>query len=139
MANEMKRNYDQCIEAWNTGKVELFKDIFTENCVYHMAPFPDMDIEALGQFIGGFRAAFSDFRVDTVEEIYQKSISSHLWTWQGTFDNESPVIPGKPNGEKTGGPGCSFIKWEGDKMVEIWHCGDWLGALQQMGIIPTLG
>jgi hypothetical protein len=29
-----------------------------------------------------------------------------------------------------------MARWEGDKGVEDWEHGDWLGMMQQLGLIP---
>jgi hypothetical protein len=35
--------------------------------------------------------------------------------------------------------GCTMARVEGGKIVEEWVLQDWLGFLQQLGVIPKLG
>ncbi len=139
MFTENLKNYKQFIEVWNTGHMDLLDDIVSADVVYHTPPFPDMNREALEQFMVGFRKAFPDFCVTTNEDIGAGNTTAHRWTWRGTFSGESPVLPAPPTGKQATGPGCHVIHWADGKAVEMWHHGDWLGALQQVGIIPPLG
>ncbi len=139
MSEELKGNYLRLAEVWNTGNLDLLDDIFSADVVYHLPPFPDMNLEALGQFIAGFRKAFPDFHVTIEEDIAASNTSAHRWTWRGTFTGESPVLPAPPTGKQATGLGCHIVHWADGKAVETWHYGDWLGALQQIGVIPPLG
>ncbi|MDJ0783902.1 MAG: ester cyclase [Desulfosarcinaceae bacterium] len=138
MTEELKGKYHLFTDVWNTGNLSLLAEIFSADAVYHMPPFPDMNLDALGHFVAGFRKAFPDFHVTFDEEIIAGDTTVHRWTWQGTFTGESPVIPAPPNGKHMSGPGCSVVHWSAGKAVEAWHHGDWLGALQQIGVIPPL-
>ncbi len=43
-----------------------------------------------------------------------------------------------PTGKRTTATGCHICQWVGDRCVEVWHFGDWLGWLQKAGVMPSL-
>jgi predicted ester cyclase len=138
MSEEFKSKFRKFVDIWRTGNVEQVEGIYTADFVYHMPPFPDMNLEALKQFVAGFRLAFPDFHVTIEEDIAVGNTSAHRWTWEATFTGETPLIPSPPTGKKAAGPGCHFMHWVDGKAAEVWHQGDWLGAMQQIGVIPPL-
>lgn len=48
-------------------------------------------------------------------------------------------MPGPPTGKSSRASGVVVMRWQGSKVVEVWHVHDWLGALQQLGVIPPMG
>ncbi len=139
MSEEYNVRYRQAAEVWNTGNVGLLDEFCAPTLLYHIAPFPDMNVEALKQFIGAFRMAFPDFHVDIEEDLIAGNRSAHRWTCSATFTGQSPLLPVPPTGKRAIVPGSHIVHWEEGKAVEMWHFGDWMGYLQQVGIIPPLG
>lgn len=139
MSEELRNNFVKFVDVWRTGNTEQVEGICSEDFVYHMPPFPDMDVKAFVEFGAGFRMAFPDFQVTIEEDAFDGNTSAHRWTWSGTFSGESPILPSQPTGKKAAGPGGHIVHWANGKAVEMWHLGDWLGALQQIGVIPPLG
>src|SRR3954451_7183550 len=81
-------------ETWTTGKVDVLDDLLPADIAYHLPPFPDMDREAIKQFIVGFHQAFPDFQLTIHEEIVDGNASAPRWSCRGTFSGASSVIPG---------------------------------------------
>jgi predicted ester cyclase len=136
---ELKAKYQRLADVWNTGNLELLDKIFVDNVVYHIQPFPDMGLATLKQFITIFRQAFPDFHVTIDENIIVENSSAHRWTCRATYTGQSPLLPGPPTGKPATVLGSHIVHWAADKAVEVWHFGDWLGWLQQMGVLPPLG
>jgi hypothetical protein len=44
-----------------------------------------------------------------------------------------------PTSNATEASGAHIVHWQDGRPVEIWHSGDWLGWLQDAGVIPALG
>jgi predicted ester cyclase len=44
-----------------------------------------------------------------------------------------------PCGKHVTMTGCNIAHWRGTKVIEEWEHGDYLGVLQQIGVIPPLG
>ncbi|MFN8108730.1 MAG: ester cyclase [Thermoleophilia bacterium] len=53
-----------------------------------------------------------------------------LWHCEATFTGSSPVIPVPPTGRPTAASGTIVARLENDRVVELWHHGDWLSWLQ---------
>jgi hypothetical protein len=126
-------------EVWMTGKVDVLDELLPADIAYHLPPFPDMNREAVKQFIVGFHQAFPDFQLTIHEEIIDGNASAHRWSCRGTFSGASPVIPGEPTGQGTEATGTHIAHWRDGRPVEMWHNGDWLGWLQKAGVVPSLG
>jgi steroid delta-isomerase-like uncharacterized protein len=126
------------IEAWNTGDLGQLDEVFAADSVYHVPPFPDLiGLEAHKQFITDARQAYPDFHLRLEEVIDAGERTAMRWTWQGTFSAPTAAIPVPPTGKHAIGPGCHIIHWANGKVAETWHIGDWLGMLQQFGVIPA--
>ncbi|MFN3359646.1 MAG: ester cyclase [Pseudomonas sp.] len=78
---------------------------------------PDLQIRVLDQIAEGDRV------VSRLE-----ITGTHLGEWQG--------IP--PTGRRFAMTGMVMRRIAGDKIVERWDSLDWLGAFQQLGLIPAM-
>ena len=139
MSEELKANMHRFTEAWNTGNLDVLDEVCAADLVYHLPPFPDMNLEALKQFIAGFRRALPDFHVTMDEDIVAGNTTAHRWNCQGTYTGQSPVLPTPPTGKQAAVLGCHVVHWVEGKAAEMWHIGDQLGWLQQLGVIPPMG
>ncbi len=139
MSEETKSKMEFIRQLFGTGNVALLDEYCTPNLVYHVGPFPDMNFDQMKQFITGFHMAFPDFDGEIHEDIVAGNKSAHRWTCWATFSGQSPLLPVPPTGKRSTATGSHVIHWEGDKAVEIWHYGDWLGWFQGFGVIPPLG
>ena len=137
-AEELKAQIRRLGEVWSTGNVARLDEICTANVVYHISPFPDMNLEALKQFITAFHMAFPDFQLTFDEDIVAGNTTAHRWTCRATYTGQSPLLPVPPTGKQARVPGCHVAHWLDGKAVEMWPYEGWLGWLQQFGIIPPL-
>lgn len=138
-ADDIRAQIRRWDAAWQ-GDASAVNDVCAPEVLYHMPPFPDLrGIEAQQQFTAAFHLAFPDFQVTYAEEFIHGSTSYHRWTCSATFSGSSPLLPVPPNGKLLTAQGCHVVHWEAGKVVEAWHFGDWLGWLQQAGVLPPLG
>ena len=127
-------------EVWNKGNLEVFEDIFAPNYVRHQPPYPDMDFAAFKQHILNTRAAYPDVKITLDEpEIIEGNRLASRWTYRGTQTGQSPTTGASPTGKKVTFSGCIVGHYLGDKIVEEWEYGDYLGLLQQLGVVPPMG
>jgi predicted ester cyclase len=126
-------------EAWNTGNVDLFDEVYPPDVVYHVPPNPDMDLAGLKQYAAANLLGFPDFKVWEEEFIDGGETTVWRYTTTSTFTGETPVMPVPPTGKSSTATGAVVARWRGGKIVEVWHFHDWLGELQQLGIIPPMG
>jgi predicted ester cyclase len=99
----------------------------------------DLDRETLKGFIAAFHQAFPDFTITIDESLSDNDVSAHRWTCRGTYTGESPLLPTPPTGKPAQATGSHFAHWHDGMPTEIWHNGDWLGWLQNCGVVPALG
>ena len=139
-SEERAAKFRRFIDAWTDRKLERVDEVIASNAVYHMPPFPDFQgTKPLKRFITDFRQAFpDDFQVTIEEDLAAGEVTMHRWSVSGTYTGRSPLLPVMPTGKRTTATGCHICRWAGDKCVEVWHFGDWLGWLQKAGVMPSL-
>ena len=71
--------------------------------------------------------------------IHEGDTTAYRWTWRAKHTGESPTLPIPPTGKEAVLVGCTVVGWDGGKIVEEWEYGDYLGILQQLGVVPPLG
>jgi predicted ester cyclase len=98
-----------------------------------------MDREGLKQFVAGFHQAFPDFSLTIDQEIRDGDTGAARWRCTGTFTGTSPLWPVAPTGKAVAVSGGHFVAWRDERPLEVWHHGDWMGGLQQCGVLPPLG
>lgn len=139
-ADRRKETVDKIFEAWNTGDIDTLDLVFTQDFVYHFPPMPDLDLSATKQFIAGTRVAQPDFKCWRVGElITEGDRSSYRGACSGTSTGINPMVPIPATGKHQSTDGTMTARWQDDKIAEIWHHHDWLGMLQQFGVVPPLG
>jgi hypothetical protein len=124
---------------WTSGKTEVVDELLPADIVYHLAPFPDQDVESLKAFAAAFNHAFPDFDLTLDETVSEGSTTTHLWHCSGTYTGDAGLFPVGPTGLATEASGTHVVHWKGERPVEVWHHGDWLGWLQKCGVLPPLG
>jgi steroid delta-isomerase-like uncharacterized protein len=127
-------------QVYNEGRLEVMDDLWNADLVYHRPPFPDLEgREALREDISNLRNAFPDMELTFDEIIFEGDTSVARWTFRGTHTGQSPSIPVPPAGKQVTVTGVCVHHWAGGKIVEHWTHSDWLGLMQQLGVIPTPG
>ena len=143
MSEELKATiYKVLDETWNKGNLDALDELYAAKYVLHNSPFPNVEgLDALKQFITNTRNAYPDLYL-TVEELLiggekdNEKITTR-WSWQGTNTGQSTLFPFPPTGKKVTVIGCSVTHRMGGKGVEEWFYVDYLGLLQQLGVVPA--
>ncbi len=125
--------------AWERGDMSGIDELFSDNLVYHVPPFPDLNKQGLKDFIAAFRQGFHDFHVTLEEDLLADSRSLHRWRVEGVFAGTTTLLPAQPTGASTTAIGNLLFHWQDGQIVEAWHAGDWLGWLTRAGVMPPLG
>lgn len=127
-------------EAWCNGNIDALGEIYAASCVAHKLPYPDLNgLEANKQYIAVHRLAYSDIRIALPEWITEGDTVAFRYTFRMKHTNVSPVLPGPPTGRDVTLQGCGVIHLKDDKIIEEWAYSDFLGFLQQLGVLPLLG
>jgi predicted ester cyclase len=129
-------------ELWN-GNLSIADEIIAPNFVAHFAPIGNSPAEVHGpdglkQWIGGWLAAFSDYRFTTaVGPLAEDDLVAGRWIFRATYQGGMPGASPAAIGKQIEYVGMDLFRVEGRKIVEYWLCGDTLQLLQQVGIIPS--
>ena len=127
-------------EVWNQGNVDAYAELVAPNIVRHAPPMPDVvGLEALKAYVHDIRGAYSEFTLKIRESILDGDMSAGRFTIEGVHTGASPSIPVPPTGKRIRAEGAIVSRWEDGKIVEEWVYNDYLGLMQQLGVIPRPG
>lgn len=127
-------------QIWNAGDLDSMAEIYAGNVVRHNPPFPDIvGLDGYRDLVADTRKAYPDFHVTVDDVILSGSTDSVTrWVARGTHRGKSAMIPVPPTGKPINVSGGTIARWENGKVTEEWFYADWLGLLQQLGIVPPL-
>ncbi len=136
----MSKNLDalnSAREKFNQGDIEGYlTTLYAPDVVAHFLP-PGLPggYEGLRMFYSGFLASFPDARLEFDEIISENdrlAVRYHLnMTHTGDFNG----IPA--TGKQATINGTTIMRFSQGKVVERWSESDFLGLLQQLGVIPA--
>jgi ketosteroid isomerase-like protein len=124
--------------AWEQGDTSGFDDVYSDDLVYHLPPFPDVDKAGLRETASVFHKAWPDFQFQLDEQFATDSTTVYRWRCDGHFSGESSMFTVPPTGNETVASGAMIFHWTDGKVTEVWHFGDWLGWLVQAGVLPPI-
>jgi predicted ester cyclase len=116
------------------------KEAYAEDYVSHRPPFPDVEgLEAAKQSIAATRLAYSDIEATYDEWIAEGDAIAYRYTMRMKHTGTSPSLPVPPTGKEVVLEGCIVVHVKDGKVIEEWEYSDYLGFLQQLGVVPPLG
>jgi predicted ester cyclase len=135
--NLVRRFYD---EIFNRGNFAVADEIIAPQFVEHIPqPVPGAHSttgpEAIRSFASMFRGAIPDLSVSIDDVIASGDKVVTRVTWQGT--QSGPLFGADPTGKHMHFTGIDIVQVEGGRFVEHWGEVDVLGALEQVGFLPT--
>lgn len=135
---EIKAILEKDKEEYNKGNWEYIYPYFTESIVFHNFPFPDLvGIEANKESDRAMFSAFSEIKFNTLKLDVVGDYVYWIWTWEAVHTGVSPTLSIEPTGKTVYLEGCDVLRWEGEKIAEIWRFNNYLAVLQQLGMIPA--
>ncbi len=127
-------------EAWFKGNLDAFDEVYAPDYVWHRPPFPDLvGLEGLKESVSGMRTAYSELQAVYHEMVGEGDTIAYRWTITGKHTGLSPTLPIPPTGKEVTLVGCTVVHIAGGKIVEEFEHSDYLGFLQQLGVVPPLG
>jgi len=127
-------------EAWIRGNLDALDEVYDADYVFHRPPFPDTKgLEAVKQSIAGSRSAYSDIQATYDEWVGEGDTIAYRWTFRLKHTGQSPSLPIPPTGKEVTLVGCTVVHLKDGKVIEEFEYGDYLGFLQQLGVVPPLG
>jgi predicted ester cyclase len=138
MSEEIKTKQKQAwYEAWNQGNLDALDEVLAPNYVRHKPPFADIvGLEGQKDFIKNTRASYPDVKLSFQKQLIEGDWIATLWTWEGTQRGVSIISGAPPSNKYVKFQGCSLVRMEDGKEVEEWELGDYLGLMQQLGVVP---
>ena len=138
-AKEVMARMRWALEEAATGNVDALDQIHDHNIVYHLYPFPDnkgLQVEKQGRLAAW--KGFSDIHVDWEEVISKGDTIAARYTVRAKHTGVNPQFPVPPTGKEVVLKGCFFVHQKDGKGVGAFEYDDWLGFLQQLGVVPLV-
>ncbi len=127
-------------EAWFKGTVDALDAAYAVDYIAHKPPFPDTHgLEAVKQSIANTRQAYTDIQATYMDWIVEGDKLAYRYTMRMKHTGISPSLPIPPTGKQVTLQGCVVVHIQDGKVVEEWEYSDYLGFLQQLGVVPQLG
>ncbi len=124
-------------EAINQRKLEVVDELIADTYVNHSLPAPAPGAEGFKHVIQLFVAAFPDMRVDIDDVLVDGDKVAGRGRWSGTHQGEFMGIPA--TGKHVSVAFMDIWRAEGGRWVENWVQMDFLGMMQQLGLVPEPG
>jgi steroid delta-isomerase-like uncharacterized protein len=123
---------------WSTGNAALIDEHMAPNYVLHNAPTGfSPDREGLKAILHAMRSAFPDLRMTVEDVIAEGEKVVQRRSYQGTHQGELFGIPA--SGKPVSVSQITVSRVADGKFVEEWAETDFLGMLQQLGVVPRMG
>jgi steroid delta-isomerase-like uncharacterized protein len=127
-------------QAWLKGNLDALDEVYAPDYVWHRPPFPDLvGLDGVKASMTDMRSAYSELRISDVEMVGEGDTIAYRYTWQGKHTGQSPSLPIPPTGKEVILVGCIVVHVVDGKIVEEFEYSDYLGFLQQLGVVPPLG
>lgn len=123
--------------AFNSGDLTTYINIlYTEDVHFHFLP-PELPQGHAGAklYYGVFYQAFPDARFYVDDMIEDGDKMALRFRFAGTHLGDFNGIP--PTGKSFEINGMTIMRWKNGMVVERWNEADFLGLLQQLGVIPV--
>ena len=126
-------------EGWNQRKWAVFDELATSNWVYHDPSLPTVRTrQDYTRWAGETLGAFPDNHVTLEEMIAEGDQVVVRHTFRGTHTGAIVTPMRLPaTGKQVTITAITIARLANGKLVEIWYQVDWLGVLQQLGLIPV--
>ncbi|HEX6552926.1 MAG TPA: ester cyclase [Ktedonobacteraceae bacterium] len=137
-AEENKARSRRVIEAMNQQDLSVFDELYAPDVVVHSALMTTQGLEAYKQGLLESFTAFPDTEITIEDQVAEGDKSVIRFTESGTQQGDLMGI--KASGKRFQGTGIAIAHHDASgKTVEVWISFDFLGMLQQLGVIPSLG
>ena len=126
-------------ELVNQGDLSLADKLVVEDFVDHNPPGPDIapGREGLKQVFSTFRSAFPDMRMTIEDQVAEGDKVVSRATASGTHLGDFMGIPATGKSFSMGI--IDILRFEDGKIAERWGEADFMGLMQQLGVVPTPG
>lgn len=130
---EVKAIWDNNMQLWNGGNLDIVDDMYAEGCVRHNADVGDSEgPKGVKEFVKWVYTAYPDFKVSFDKRFeLEDRIISH---WSATGTNDGPLNENMPaTGKEVSITGLAMSVIENGKITEEWVYYNQLPLYSQMG------
>ena len=129
-------------EVINQHDLAAIDQFYAPNVVGHFSALPKEPKEVQGreafkQFLSMYLTAFPDVQFTIEGMIAEGDSVAFRHTFRGTHTGAIMGIPA--TGKQVSVTGIDIVRIAGGKIVEQWTSADDLGAMQQLGVVPSMG
>lgn len=124
-------------EVYSQGNLEVIDELVASDFVGHGAAADggDQGREAYRQFVVEMRTAFPDFKMTVEDQVAEGDKVVTRFRARGTHAGPFQGIP--PAGKQGEISGTIIDRIADGKIIECWSSADYLGLLQQLGVVPA--
>ncbi|MEJ2039140.1 MAG: ester cyclase, partial [Desulfosarcinaceae bacterium] len=127
-------------QAYSEAELDILDGIIAGDYVRHQPPMREIKgLAAYKKFIQDVRGAYSGFNIRVEEVIVEGPTSVARIVLSGRHTGQAPTIQAAPTHKQVEMAGCVVSHWTGDKISEEWVYNDYLGLVQQFGVVPPPG
>lgn len=127
-------------KAWLEGNLDALDEVYAEDYVWHRPPFHDVSgLASVKESIGSMREAYSDLQFSYDEMVAEGDSIAYRYTMRGRHTGQSTTLSIPPTGKEVMLTGAVVVHIVDGKIVEEFESSDYLGFLQQLGVVPPLG
>jgi predicted ester cyclase len=127
-------------EAFVKGNMDALDEVFAPDAVFHVLPLPDFKgLKAFKQFATALGQGFTAPRWNWDEVIIEGNTAVQRYTVRMKQTGTNPMFPVPPTGKELVIKGCVVYHLKNGKVVEFFEHSDFMGLLQQLGIVPPMG
>jgi predicted ester cyclase len=128
------------MDAFNNGNMDAWDEILARDFVFHLPPNPDIrGLNAFKQFITAMFQGYSERKYEIDEIIGEGNTTAYRYIMRMKHTGVSAAFRVPPTGREIVYTSGVFMHWKDGKVSEAFENADYLGILQQMGVIPPMG
>lgn len=127
-------------EACNKGNLAVLDEAIAEDYIRRQPPMPDVKgLEGFKKFVTDIRGAYSNLEIKVEEIIFEGDASATRITLRAKHTGQAPTIQAPPTGRDIVMPACVVSHWVKGRIAVEYVYNDYLGLLQQLGVVPPPG
>jgi steroid delta-isomerase-like uncharacterized protein len=128
----VRRFYD---EVFNRGDVNAIDQFCAPDFKDHTAmPGQAPGVQGLKQIMGAYFNAFPDMKIEVEDIIAEGDLVAARFS--GSATHKGDLFGTAATGKRIHFSGTDFLRFKNGKVTDVWHQGDDVIALMQIGIKP---
>lgn len=137
LKTKINRIFDQ---AYNKGNLDTLDELIAAEYIRYQPPMQTVKgLDDYKKFVADVRSAYTGFEIGVDEIIIEGDASVTRITLKGKHTGQAPTLQAPPTGKQVEMKGCVVSHWKDGKIIEEWAYNDYLGLVQQFGVIPPPG